>query len=75
MRKINFTVEIPDDDFTELKLIEALKVLLGDSMTNYQVLTDTKDLYENDSYFKKITSEYYKAKKLRNDYINKKLCE
>ena len=75
MRKINFTVEIPDDDFTELKLIEALKVLLGDSMTNYQVLTDTKDLYENDSYFKKITGEYYKAKKLRNDYINKKLCE
>lgn len=36
------------------------------------ILPDTKELYENDSHFKKLTKKYYEAKKERNDYINKK---
>ena len=72
MRKINFTVEIVDNDLIEFNLIKALQKLLGNSMVDYQVLTDTRDLYDNDAHFRKITAEYYKAKKIRNDYINQK---
>ena len=72
-RKINFTVEIEDNNFIEAQLIEKLKFLLGMSMIDYQVLTDTKELYENDTHFRKITKKYYDAKKIRNDYINSKL--
>ena len=73
MRKINFTVEIVENDLIEFNLIKALQKLLGNSMIDYQVLTDTRDLYDNDTHFRKITSEYYKAKNIRNDYINQKL--
>jgi hypothetical protein len=72
-RKINFTVEIEDNNFIEAQLIEKLRFLIGDSMVDYQVLTDTKDLYENDTHFRKLTKAYYDAKKIRNDYINSKL--
>ena len=70
MRKINITIEIEDNDLIELQLLDFLKDSLGDSIVDYQVLPDTKDLYENDSHFKKLTKAYYEAKRLRNDYIN-----
>ena len=70
MRKINITIEIEDNDLIELQLLDFLKDSLGDSIVDYQVLPDTKDLYENDSHFKKLTKAYYEAKRIRNDYIN-----
>ena len=70
MRKINITIEIEDNDLIELQLLDFLKDSLGDSIVDYQVLPDTKDLYENDSHFKKLTKAYYEAKRVRNDYIN-----
>jgi len=72
-RKINFTVEIEDNDLIEHYLIKAMGEMLGSSVVDYQVLTDTKDLYENDTTFRKLTSIYYDAKRKRNDYINSKL--
>ena len=70
MRKINITIEIEDNDLIESNLIDLLKDALGSSIIDYQVLPDTKELYENDSHFKKLTKAYYEAKRLRNDYIN-----
>ena len=72
-RKINFTVEIEDNDFVEAQLIEKLRFLVGDSLVDYQVLTDTKELYENDASFRKLCKAYNTAKRERNDYINNKL--
>ena len=72
-RKINFTVEIDDNDYVEAELLKILSELLGASIIDYQVLTDTKDLYQNDSHFRAITKKYKEAKKVRNDYINSKL--
>ena len=70
MRKVNFTVEIEKNDMIEFHLIKALKELLGASMIDYQILTDTTDLYKNDDSFKKICTEYNRIKRIRNDYIN-----
>lgn len=72
-RKINFTVEIDDNDLIEHHLIKELNKLLGQSMVDYQVLPDTRELYQTDSNFKKLTKIYYDARNKRNDYINKKL--
>ena len=72
-RKINITVEIEDNDLIEFQLIKSLTVLLGNSMTDYQVLTDTKELYDNDETFRKLCKALKDAKQLRNDYINSKL--
>jgi len=72
-RKINFNVEIDDNDLIEHNLIRFLRENLGDSLQDYQVLQDTKYLYESDDRFKKICKEYKLAKKTRDDYIwNKK---
>lgn len=72
-RKINFTVEIDDNDLIEHQLIKVINELLGSSVVDYQVLTDTKELYENDTHFRKLTKLYYDARRKRNDYINDKL--
>jgi hypothetical protein len=72
-RKINFTVEIDDNDLVEHQLIKVINELLGSSLVDYQVLTDTKELYENDATFRKITKLYYDARRERNDYINSKM--
>jgi len=70
-RKINVTIEIDDNDVIEYNLHNTLKSILGTSLIDYSKLTDTKELYENDEHFRKITKAYYSAKKTRNDYINK----
>lgn len=72
-RKINFTVEIDDNDMVEHQLIKVINELLGSSVVDYQVLTDTKELYENDPAFRRITKLYYDARKERNNYINSKM--
>ena len=66
-RIVNFTIELETDqevlDF-EVWLERYVKI------KDVTIIPDTKKLYETDSHFKKLTSEYYKAKKIRNDYIN-----
>ena len=68
-RKINFTVEIDGNDLIEHNLLKFLRVNLGQSMVNYQVLQDSKELYDSDDTFKAICKSYKKAKKERDDYI------
>lgn len=38
---------------------------------NVTILPDTKELYEKDPHFKELVKGYNKAKKLRDEYINK----
>lgn len=68
MKKVNLTIELRDNEE-----IQAFEYWINRyvKVTDFTHLSDTKDLYEKDLYFKKITKEYYKAKKARNDYINK----
>jgi hypothetical protein len=73
MRKINITIEIQDNDLIEFKLNETLCVLLGNSMIDYQVLTNTKELYDNDEHFRKLCKLHKAAQREKNDYINSKL--
>ena len=72
MKKINLTIELTDNkeilDF-EHWIRHYVNVV------DFTILPDTKDLYANDSYFKKITKDYYRTKQIRNDYINKKMTE
>lgn len=69
-RKINFTAEIEDSAFVEARLIEVIKGVLGDSLIDYQVLTNTRRLYDEDKHFRKLCAAYNSLKKERNDYIN-----
>ena len=71
MRRINFTVEIEDSNFVENKLHQALDGLLGQSMIDYKVLPDTKQLYDSDDNFRKLCKGLKTAKQKYNDYINK----
>ena len=68
-RKINFTVQIDDNDLIEHSLIRFLGDNLGESLMDYKILQDTKDLYESDDRFKVLCKEYKKAKKAKEDYI------
>ena len=70
MRKINIVFEIPDNDLVEFNFEKAIRGQFN--VVDYQVLPDTKNLYENDTHFKSLTKKYYEIKKLRNDYINEK---
>lgn len=68
MRRVNLTIEVDSDE-------EALifQSWLSDfvKIYDFSLLSDTKELYEKDIHFRKITAEYKKAKKIRNEYINK----
>ena len=37
---------------------------------DFQIVPDTKELYENNTHFRKLTKAYYYARKQRNDFIN-----
>ena len=66
---VNFTIEINDTEVMDFEnhLRELVKVL------DLRFLPDTKELYENDEHFRNLDKIYRKAKKQKNDYINKKL--
>ena len=70
MKKLNITIELNDDK--EIYEFENW-IRYYVNVVDFTILTDTKDLYENDNHFKKITKAYYDAKRVRNDYINEKL--
>jgi hypothetical protein len=69
-RKIILTCEIQDDDFTELQFQKWVASEMEDTVTNWVTLTDTSKMYKEDSFFKSISKSYYKARQVRNDYIN-----
>jgi len=67
MKTVNVTIELENDEqvyFFEQFIRKEVKV------KDFQILPDTKELYENNSHFRKLTKAYYDAKKLRNDFIN-----
>lgn len=65
---VNLTVEL-DSNEEVLSFEHFLKQYVN--VKDLTILPDTKELYENDTHFKKLTKKYYEAKKIRNDYINK----
>ncbi len=67
MKVVNLTIELESSEE-----VLAFEHWLRDSakVKDFQILPDTKELYENDSHFKYLAKKYYECKKLRNDYIN-----
>lgn len=66
--KLNVTIEVEDNEEVQ-RFITFI-----DRHTNlhdWSVLTDTTNMYKEDSFFKSISKTYYKARQVRNDYINK----
>lgn len=65
--KVVFTVEMEDE-----AEVLAFKDFVNEYVEVYDftILTDTKAMYEKNSNFKKLCSDYKKAKKLRDDFIN-----
>lgn len=50
MRKINFTVEIEDNNLVEFNLIKKLENLLGSSLVHYKKFPNTEHLKDDKSY-------------------------
>ncbi len=69
MVTVNITLELENNEEV-LSFEHWIKQYVN--VKDLTILPDTKELYENDSHFKKLTKKYYEAKKLRNDYINDK---
>ena len=64
---VNFTIELEDNQ----EVLDFENYLKGwVEVKDFQIIPDTKQLYEKDSHFKLLTKKYYDAKKVRNDYIN-----
>ena len=68
MITVNLTVQLTDEEqahhfkyFIESQVSE---------LKDYQIIPDTKKLYEEDATFRRITKGYKDARKVRNDYIN-----
>lgn len=68
-KKVNLTIVL-DSDEEVLEFNNWIRHYV--EVKDFIILTDTKELYENDSYFRDISKRYYKLKEIRNDYINKK---
>ena len=67
MRTINLTIELRDDN--EVYEFERWLLQYTD-IKDFKILPDTKELYENDIYFQKLTKAYYDARRERDYYIN-----
>ena len=71
MRKINFTVEIDDNDYVEYALINELKSsLVEEKIKHYKVIPNTKELYDNDPIFRKLSKTLKDCKEIHANYIN-----
>ena len=70
MKKVNLTIELVDSD--EIYRFEKwIKEYVN--VTHFQILTDTKELYDSDSYFRQLCKDEKTIKRIKNDYINSKL--
>ena len=60
---------------TQGKYVNILENYLFDNtkLVNYKILTDTKELYDNDVIFRKLVKMEAEAKKQKEIYINNKL--
>jgi len=60
---------------TQGKYVNILENYLLDNtkLVNYKILTDTKELYDNDVIFRKLVKMEAEAKKQKEIYINNKL--
>ena len=68
MKKANFTVAYQSDEEIfafELWLRQQLEV------TDFKLLSDTTDLYKDDSTFRELCMKVKAANRVKNDYINK----
>ena len=65
--KLNATIEMQDKEEIQrfITFIER-----HTNLHDWSVLTDTTKMYKEDSFFKSISKTYYKARQVRNDYIN-----
>ena len=68
MKKVNITLEIEAEQLTNFEhwLKENVKVL------DFRIVPDTKELYENDSTFKKLSKAVKEAQITRDRYYNEK---
>jgi hypothetical protein len=71
MRTFFITFKIPDSDFAESEFDKVLAKEFGSAIVDYIKLIDHSELYNKDSFFKKIEDNYKKVKKVRNNYIQK----
>ena len=60
---------------TQGKYVNILEIYLLDNtkLVNYKILTDTKELYDNDVIFRKLVKMEAEAKRQKDIYINNKL--
>ena len=68
MITVNLTVELTDKEQAH-----HFKYFIEEQVSklkDYQIIQDTKKLYENDATFRRISKGYKEARKVRNDYIN-----
>ncbi len=67
MKTVNITLEVSEMHLTDLeRYLERTFNLIS-----YRVIPDTKELYENDNYFKNIVKNVKKSTEIRDNYINK----
>jgi len=67
MKTVNITLEVSEMHLTDLeRYLERTFTLIS-----YRVIPDTKELYENDNYFKNIVKNVKKSTEIRDNYINK----
>ena len=70
MRRVNLTIELRDEEEI-LNFEHWIRYYV--KVVDLRIITDTKELYENDTHFRKLTKMYHDARRTRNDYINSKL--
>jgi uncharacterized protein YktA (UPF0223 family) len=66
--KLNLTLEMESKEEVS-KFIHFIEQYA--EIHNWGILTDTTNMYKEDSFFKSISKSYYKSRQVRNDYINK----
>ena len=67
-KKVNMTLVLDSDQ--EIYAFENW-IRYYVEVTDFVILTDTRDLYNEDAHFRDLSKKYYALKKIRNDYINK----
>jgi hypothetical protein len=67
MTVVNLTIELADEEESH-KFDSWIREYVN--VKDYKIIPDTKELYKNDSFFKKIVDANKKAKRTINRYIN-----
>jgi len=65
--KLNVTLEMESKEEVQ-RFIDFISNY--SNIHDWGILTDTNNMYKEDQSFQSISKAYYKARKLRNDYIN-----